>query len=161
MADTYRAFEINGIANPANVDAFRELINELWDGSKVSVGGVEWTPVAGNPELAQNTVRVNFGGPNLNPFLATLRAEILDRYGKVPDVDELKTADLDEIKTAWQTYGDDLENREALQTELRRIWREGARCMTGEDSRTLKRWLNNYGFADLRDFKEWLNERPF
>ena len=158
MADQCRRIEIAGL-NANQAQAAMEFIQEL-DQSGISVMGMEYTPVAGNPEIAQNTLRINIAGPDIAAMVLRIRNACQSRLGRLPDLDEPRTGDLAAIRDAWQTYGPDIANRAALKAALVAIWRDGARCMSGEDAQTLGGWLKARGFNNMQELRAWLNETP-
>lgn len=156
MSDQCRRLEIHGLTvNQAKTAV--EWISGL-DQTGVSFLGMEYTAAAGNPELAQNVLRINMAGPNISGMLTRIRNAVQNRLGRPPDLDEGKTSDLQAIRDAWQTYGGSLENRPLLKSAIYDIWRNGARCMSGQDSATLHGWLRSRGINSIRELKSWLDE---
>jgi hypothetical protein len=105
-------------------------------------------------------LRINVAGPDIAAFVVRVRNKVQQQLGRPLDLDENRTGDLQAIQQAWQTYGPDIENREDLEAALIDIWRNGARCMSGEDARTLQRWLKQRGFNSRQELRAWLRERP-
>lgn len=158
MADQCRRMEIHGLnANQARIAI--EWMQDL-DQTGISVLDMEYTPAADNSQLGQNVLRINVAGPDIAAFVIRVRDQTQTSLGRPLDLDVSKTADLTAIKNAYQTYGTDIENREALHTALIDIWKNGARCMSGDDSRKLKKWLADRGFSNRQQLVAWLQQRP-
>ena len=158
MADQARRIEINGL-NAAQALTAIDWINGL-DSTGVGALLMEHSPVAGNPKIPQNVFRINVAGPDIAAFVTRIRNKVQEKLGRPPDLDENRSGDLQAIKDALQLYGDDINNREDLETALIAIWKNGARCMSGDDAATLQRLLKKKGFNNQKELRAWLRERP-
>jgi hypothetical protein len=136
-----------------------QWVNGL-DSIGVSNVSMEHTPVAGNPQLGQNILRINVAGPSIGAFVTRVRNKIQQELGRPLDLDENRSGDLQAIQDAWQLHGPDIANRSALKAALVAIWKNGARCMSAEDTRILNGWLKNKGFSNRQELRAWLNQVP-
>lgn len=150
--------EVHGL-NKNQAHTGMDWINDL-DKTGISAMSMEYCPSVGNPDLDEDVFRINVAGPNIAPFVVRVRNKVQNSLGRPLDLDENRTGDLAAIREAWLTYGTDLDMREPLELALIDIWRNGARCMSGQDALTLQRWMRNQGFANRQELRAWLRERP-
>jgi hypothetical protein len=150
--------EINGLS-VAQAETAMDWVRGL-DGSGIAALSMEHTPGAGNPNISQNVLRISVAGPSIGAFVQRVRDKVQAQLGQPLDLDENRSGDLQAIQDAWQLHGPNIANRPALKAALVAIWKNGARCMGAEDTRTLNGWLKNKGFSNRQELRAWLNQTP-
>jgi hypothetical protein len=157
MADTYYRFEVNGI-DSSQVQTAIDWITGL-DQTGVTMKGFEHTAAAGNPGIGQDVFRGDVGGPDVSGMQTRIRNKVFQQLGRYPDLEENPQSPLVGFRNAYQTYGDDINNRADLKTAVYAAWK-AAGGMTPGDSHTLWSWMRDKGFYTKKALKDWLNETP-
>jgi len=96
--DSYHVFEVDGLT-PATAETLGEALN-LLDNTGVGVSSQEYTPVAGNPQLLQDTMRINIGGPSIDAYVVNVRAEIITITGSPATIDTPVITEAARVRTA-------------------------------------------------------------
>lgn len=126
----------------------------------VKIKSYEHTPVAGNEELTQNVLRLSLGivatGAQLQTLLAAIQTEA-DNRGVTITKKKQSSGLIDGLRGCYQTHGASLANRPALKTCCVEIFKEN-RVVAGQEISQFKQLLQGYGFQNIGQFKNWLNQ---